>query len=343
MSLLEKDVLPDWLIRYGIRRLLKQRLADESRARRKAAFIGSLRSGPIAIDTSAANSQHYEVPTEFFRLILGPRLKYSSAYWPAGTATLAAAEDAMLDLSADRACLRNGQTVLELGCGWGSFSLYAAERFPDSRITGVSNSRTQKEYIDGEIRRRGLRNLDIVTADMNSFASDRRFDRVVSIEMFEHMRNYAALLEKIASWTNPGGLLFIHVFAHRDFAYPFEAKDASDWMARHFFTGGLMPSADLLLHFQEHFRIRNHWTFNGTHYRKTAEAWLSQLDQHRREALTIFANTYGESETRRWLVRWRVFLMACAESFGYAEGSEWVVSHYLLSAHSAKENTSVDF
>ncbi len=329
------DVLPDSLIRLGIRRLLRQRLRDErsddpqERRRRVDAFAEELRRLPVAVATKAANEQHYEVPAAFYRLCLGPRLKYSSCLYPKGDEDIPAAEEAMLALTCERADLRDGQDVLELGCGWGSLTLWMAEKYPRSRITGVSNSASQREHIESEARARGLTNVRIVTCDMNVFDAGREaFDRVVSVEMFEHMKNWGELLRRISVWLRPGGSLFFHVFTHRDCAYHFESKDGTDWMSRHFFTGGIMPSNCLASRFQEHLKLEDTWEVEGRHYGQTSEHWLRNTDRHRAEVLEVFARTYGPGEARKWLAYWRIFFMACAELWNFDGGREWMVCHY---------------
>lgn len=336
IALAEKGIVPDKLIRLGIRRLLKQRLVDEKANDPQAAsdnknrFIDALRSSPIAIETAAANEQHYEVPAAFYQLALGKNLKYSSCWWDEYTLTLDEAERAMLDLYVDRGQFENGQDILELGCGWGSLTLHLAERFPYSRITGVSNSHSQRKHIEKQALERGLPNVRIITQDVNTLELEGQFDRIVSIEMFEHMRNYQQLFDKVGDWLRTDGKLFVHIFCHRSVLYPFETEGDDNWMGRYFFTGGLMPSADTLLHFQDKMRIEKHWLVNGQHYQKTAEAWLQNTDKNAEQITELFSELYGEKEGAIWLQRWRLFFMACAELFGYRDGTEWLVSHYLF-------------
>jgi cyclopropane-fatty-acyl-phospholipid synthase len=332
--LAERALLPDRLIRLGIRRMCAQRLREEQVGDSVCAWekmrrrLDELRASPVAIHTDAANEQHYELPARFFELCLGKRLKYSSCYFPRGDETLDQAEEAMLALYGERAQLADDQDVLELGCGWGSLTFWMAQHFPQSRITAVSNSRPQREFIEARCRAGGFSNVTVLTRDVNQLDLEpSRFDRVVSIEMFEHMRNYERLLHSIAYWLRPGGKLFVHIFCHRELMYPFETQGSGNWMGRHFFTGGLMPSADTLLWFQHDLAIEQQWRLSGAHYERTANAWLANHDAHRDEALAVLRGAYG-ALAPIWHQRWRMFWMACAELFGYRGGNEWLLGHY---------------
>jgi cyclopropane-fatty-acyl-phospholipid synthase len=335
-SLLEKNKVPDFLIRKGIRGLLKQRLQEENKGNTEAQqqhfmlLVDELKKSPIAINTTDANQQHYEVPTKFYEYCLGKHLKYSSGYWKEGVTDIDTSEKDMLEITCERAELQDGQTVLELGCGWGSLSLFMAAKFPKSIFTVVSNSRTQKSHIDEQSKNRGIHNLIVITADINVFAIDTKFDRIVSVEMFEHMRNYQLLMQKVASFLKTDGKLFVHIFTHKEYAYKFEIKDESDWMSKYFFTGGIMPSDHLLIYFNEHLNIEQHWHVSGIHYSKTSEAWLQNMDKHKTEIIPLFVETYGKEQAVKWWVYWRIFYMACAELWGYNNGNEWIVSHYLF-------------
>lgn len=334
IRLAENRWVPDSIVRVGIRQLLRKRLTEEhagdprERGARYRRLLEQLGSSPVAIETDSANRQHYEVPAGFFQCVLGEHLKYSACYWDDDTGYLGQAEQNMLELYAANAQIEDGHEVLDLGCGWGSFSLWLAERYPGCRITAVSNSASQRAFIEQQAAIRGLGNVTVITCDVNRLSMDRQFDRIVSVEMFEHVRNYDVLFSRISGWLRPGGKLFVHVFCHRTLAYPFETEGQDNWMGRHFFTGGLMPARDTLVRFKGALELEQQWDYSGEHYRKTAEAWLANLDEYQDAIVELFAGVYGDREARLWLQRWRMFFMACAELFGYDHGNQWMVAHY---------------
>jgi cyclopropane-fatty-acyl-phospholipid synthase len=332
----EAGTAPDAAIRFGIRRLCRQRLLElksadcEHSAATLERFVAGMRVAPVAPLPQQANEQHYELPEQLFAAALGPHRKYSCCYWPQGVTTLADAERAALELTCERAELADGQRILELGCGWGSLTLFMAQRYPHASIMAVSNSNSQREFILATAAARGLGNIQVVTADMNEFAHDGVVDRVVSVEMFEHMRNYAVLFERVARWLAPGGKFFVHIFVHRNTPYEFVDLGPGDWMSRYFFSGGMMPSDDLPLRFQDHLALERRWRLDGRHYQKTADAWLASFDARTSELTPVLEAAYGAA-AEQWRQRWRIFFMACAELFGYAGGQEWFVSHYRFS------------
>ena len=332
----EQGRIPDAIVRRGIRALLRTRLAElhdtdcAAGAGLSERFVAQMDAAAVAPVPELANEQHYEVPAEFFSAVLGPRRKYSCCLYATPETTLAQAEEAALALSCERARLSDGQDVLELGCGWGSLSLWMAERYPGSRITAVSNSHSQRAFIEGEAAARGLGNLRVVTCDMNVFHAEQRYDRIVSIEMFEHMRNWRRLFARVAGWLRADGCFFMHVFCHRSVPYAFEVQGPDDWMSRYFFSGGMMPSDDLALRFQDDLQLLSRWRWDGRHYQRTANDWLAHMDARRALVWPVLERLYGAAEAPRWWSRWRMFFMACAELWGYADGQQWWVSHYLF-------------
>ena len=335
IELVENGHIPDLLTRAGIRLLLLQRLREQAQEgpdqewQAMMTFVEEMRQSPIALHTQEANEQHYELPPRFFELVLGSHLKYSCCHFPEGVTELEHAEASMLTLTCERAQLQDGQQILELGCGWGSLSLWMAKHYPNSSILAVSNSQPQREFIESRAQELGLTNLSVQTCDMNDFTTEQHFDRVVSVEMFEHMRNWQSLLERISNWLKPEGKLFIHIFSHRRYAYAFSSEGDSNWMGRYFFTGGIMPSNDLLLYFQKDLLLEQHWVLSGVHYQRTADAWLQMMDSQKGEILQTFRETYGK-DADVWFQRWRMFFLATSEVWGFRGGNEWLISHYLF-------------
>jgi cyclopropane-fatty-acyl-phospholipid synthase len=332
----EMGLVPDRVVRAGIRRLNRRRLADiksldlSKTAENLNQFARKMANSPIALVPELANEQHYEVPADFFALVMGSHRKYSCCYWQPGIDSLDEAEARALEIACERAGIGDGMQVLDLGCGWGSLSLWIAERYPGSRVVSVSNSHSQRQYIEARAMDLGLDNIEVITGDMNDFDIDCAFDRIVSVEMFEHMRNYAWLFRRISGWLKPGGKFFMHIFCHRSCAYEFLDNGPADWMSRHFFSGGIMPSENLPLRFQRDLNLVRQWRWNGRHYEMTANTWLANMDGNKRRIIPILRDTYGEAAAEQWFMRWRIFFMACAELFGHDEGREWYVSHYLF-------------
>lgn len=339
ITAMEKGLIPDFAIRYGIRKLCRERLDSltqpsldlEIKARNQ--YVELLKKSPLAIHTQEANEQHYELPPEFFSLALGKNKKYSSAFWSDQCQNLDQAEDEALQTTINRAEIKNGMKILELGCGWGSLTLAMAQAFPQSKIVALSNSSPQRQWIEAQAAQRGLTNVTILTRNIATVedltVEFGQFDRVVSVEMFEHLRNYEILFDKISGWLKPDGKLFVHIFTHKKYSYFFETEGEDNWMGRYFFTGGQMPAHDLLEQFQSKLKLEKNWIWNGTHYGKTSEAWLENMDKHKNEIMTLFKPVYKD-QSKIWFQRWRVFFMSCAELFNFDQGQEWGVSHYLF-------------
>tara|TARA_B100002051_G_scaffold8243_1_gene6947 strand:+ start:1083 stop:2105 length:1023 start_codon:yes stop_codon:yes gene_type:complete len=330
---ISKGLVPDYLLRRGVRNQGKQRLQmmkDADLKQEYLTFLKEASSGEIAIHTDDANNQHYEVDSEFFQYCLGKNLKYSSCYWNDDTSSLDEAEEIMLDLYCKRAKIKDGMTILDVGCGWGSLSLYLAQKYPKSKITGVSNSNSQRTFIEKVAYESGLQNLKIITKDINSFDINEKFDRVISIEMFEHTKNSKKLMNSINKWLNSDGLFFMHVFAHKDNPYYFDTEQKNAWMAKYFFTGGMMPNHNLFKDLNSDLNYQKSWMLSGTHYEKTSNAWLEKMDLNKRKILELFKKKNSNSMAKKKFHFWRLFFIACAEIFGYDKGGEWVVSHHLF-------------
>jgi cyclopropane-fatty-acyl-phospholipid synthase len=342
VELAEAGLVPDWQLRAAIRRLCATRAdAERELGRTGAQFAEQMSTAPIATHTELANQQHYEVPTELFRKVLGPAMKYSACVYDGADLKLEEAERRTLDLTCARAGIEDGMRVLDLGCGWGSFTTHVAERYPNCQITAVSNSSTQREFIEQRCDQPGWADVEVITTDAARFdLGCERFDRVVSVEMFEHMRNWGLLFDRIAAALMPDGAFFMHVFCHRTHPYFFEDEGEPDWMARNFFSGGIMPSFDLPHRVKSALAVESEWQIDGRDYARTLRAWLDRLDACRPEIDTVFANTLAPREARRAVQRWRMFFMACEELFAFNEGSEWFVGHYLLRPHAELRRSS---
>jgi cyclopropane-fatty-acyl-phospholipid synthase len=336
IRLAESGLIPDEIIRRGIGLLNRKRLrreesgSAESRQEKKLDFIEALRWSPLVLQPEKPREQHYELPPAFFQQVLGRHLKYSCCLWTDSVQPLDEAEEAMLELTCRRAGIEDGMTILDAGCGWGALSLYIADRYPGCRVVAVSNSPPQRQFIEGRCRERRIASVEVRTADIDTFDPGQTFDRILSIEMFEHLRNYREILRRVSSWLNPEGRAFIHIFCHREYAYLYESEGEDDWMGQYFFTAGMMPSNDLLHYFQKDLILEKHWVVSGRHYQKTAEAWLRNLDRNRDKVLPILSAVYGSGNEKLWFQRWRIFFLACSELWGFKSGEEWWVGHYLF-------------